>query len=1038
MSLSSPFIQRPIATTLLTIGIALAGILAYRLLPVSPLPQVDFPTISVSANLPGASPETMAATVATPLERALGRIAGITEMTSSSSLGSSQITLQFDLSRDIDGAARDVQAAINAARSLLPTGLPSNPNYRKVNPADAPIMIISLTSDTLTQGQMYDSASTILAQSLSQVDGVGQVTVGGSSLPAVRVELNPSALNAEHIATASVRSAISATNANRPKGYLDDGERHWQISANDQARKAVDYLPIIVAYHNGAAVRLTDVANVSDAVQDVRNAGLSDGQRAVLLVLRRQPGANVIATVDRVRAMLPMLQASVPRAINLQVVSDTTTSIRASLRNVEGTLLIAVALVIMVVFLFLRRWRAALIPAVAVPVSLIGTFGVMYLFGYSLDNLSLMALTIATGFVVDDAVVVLENISRHIEAGMKPVEAALQGAREVGFTVVSMSISLVAVFVPILLMGGIIGRLFREFAVTLSAAIIVSLVISLTTTPMMCARALRPESEEHPGRLSRFIERCFERLAAAYDHTLQWALAHRRLMLLSLLATVALNIYLYLIVPKGFMPQQDNGRITGNLVGDQSISFQAMQAKLSDFVAIVRADSAVDHVVAFTGGGQRNSAFFFIMLKPLAQRNATADQVIARLRRATARVPGAALYLQAAQDVRVGGRSANAQYQYTLSSDSLADLRNWEPRIRQALSALPELADVSTDQQDRGLQTSLVINRDTATQLGVNMAQLDSTLNDLFGQRQVSTIYNPLNQYHVVMEAAPAYWQDPAELKNIYVASNTGAMIPLSAIAHWNSTHTSLAVAHQGQFVATTVSFNLALGASLSAATRSVEDALRRIGVPTTIHGSFQGTAQAFQSSLANQPMLIAAALVAVYLVLGILYESLIHPLTIISTLPSAGGGAILALLLTNTDFTIIALIGVILLIGIVKKNAILMIDFAIDEQRRTGASPEQAVYRASMLRFRPILMTTMAALLGAVPLAIGHGDGAELRRPLGIAIVGGLIVSQVLTLFTTPVVYLYMEQLRAVVLRLRQRLHNRRTSGQAAGVPAL
>jgi multidrug efflux pump len=1033
---SAPFIRRPVATTLLTLGIALAGMLAFRLLPVSPLPQVDFPTISVSASLPGASPETMASTVATPLERSLGRIAGVTEMTSSSSLGSTRITLQFDLSRNIDGAARDVQAAINAARSLLPTGLPSNPTYRKANPADAPVMILSMTSDTLDQGQMYDSASTVLAQAIAQVDGVGQVDVGGSSLPAVRVELNPTALNRYGIGTAAVRAAIATTNANRPKGSLDGDTRHWQIAANDQAKKAADYRPIVVAYRKGAVVRLTDIATVTDSVQDLRNAGLADGRRAVLIQVRRQPGANVIETVDRVKAILPMLQASIPSSIDLRVASDSTTTIRASLREVERTLLISISLVILVVFLFLRRWRAAAIPAVAVPVSLIGTFGIMYLAGYSLDNLSLMALTIATGFVVDDAVVVLENVSRHIEEGISPFEAALLGAREVGFTVVSMSISLVAVFVPILLMGGIIGRLFREFAVTLSAAIMVSLVVSLTTTPMMCARVLRPHSEEKPGRLSRFVERWFARLLQRYDRTLQWALAHRRVMLAALLGTVVLNIYLYVIVPKGFMPQQDTGRIMGNLVADQSISFQAMQQKLANFVAIVQADPAVDHVVAFTGGGQRNSAFFFVVLKPIAQRKISADLIIARLRRQLAHQPGATLFLQAAQDVRVGGRGANAQYQYTLSADDLAELRAWEPRIRQALSGVPEIADVSTDQQDLGLQTTLVVDRDAATRLGVNLFQFDSTLNDLFGQRQVSTIYNPLNQYHVVMEVAPVYWQNPSELNNTYIVSNSGAEVPLSAFARWEPTNTSLAVNHQGQFVATTVSFNLTPGVSLSSASRAVESALLHIGVPISIHGSFQGTAQAFQASLANQPLLILAALAAVYLVLGVLYESLVHPLTIISTLPSAGGGAILALLLTRTDFTIMAFIGVILLIGIVKKNAILMIDFAIEEQRRTGARAEDAIHRACLLRFRPIMMTTMAALLAAVPLALGHGDGAELRQPLGISIVGGLVVSQVLTLYTTPVVYLYLERFGAWGTHLMRRLRPQAVRPVPASLP--
>ena len=1025
MNVSAPFIRRPVATTLLTVGIALAGVLSFRLLPVSPLPQVDYPTISVNANLPGASPETMASTVATPLERALGRIAGITEMTSSSSLGSTGITLQFDLSRDIDGAARDVQAAINAARSLLPTGLPSNPTYRKVNPSDAPVMILSLTSDTLDQGQMYDSASTILAQTLAQVNGVGQVGIGGSSLPAVRVELNPAALNSYGISAETVRAAIATTNANRPKGSLDGDIFHWQIMANDQANKAVDYRPIIVAYRKGAAVRLDDVATVSDSVQDLRNAGLSDAKPAVLLFIRRQPGANVIETVDRLKAILPMLRASIPAAINLEISSDSTTTIRASLRDVERTLLISITLVILVVFLFLRRWRAATIPAVAVPISLLGTFGIMYLCGYSLDNLSLMALTIATGFVVDDAVVVLENVSRHLEAGQTPLQAALQGAREVGFTVVSMSISLIAVFVPILMMGGIIGRLFREFAVTLSAAILVSLVVSLATTPMMCARVLRSESEEKPGRLSRFIERLFEIQLRFYERTLQWALRHILFMLVTFGLTVALTFYLFQKVPKGFMPQQDTGRIQGNLVADQSISFQAMKEKLTSFLEIVKADAAVDHVVAFTGGGQRNGAFFFVILKPIGVRKISADLVIARLRKNLAHQSGATLFLQAAQDVRVGGRGSNAQYQYTLSADDLTELRSWEPRIRQALSAITEIVDVSTDQQDRGLQTTLIIDRDRATQLGVSISQLDTTLNDLFGQRQVSTIYNPLNQYHVVLEVAPVYWQNPTELDNTYVTSSKGAIVPLSAFSHWAPTNTSLAVNHQGQFVATTVSFNLPPGASLSTASRAVEKALVQLGVPSTIHGSFQGTAQAFQASTANLPLLILAALVAVYLVLGILYESLIHPLTIISTLPSAGCGAFLALLITNTELTIIAFIGVILLIGIVKKNAILMIDFAISERRRTGLSAKEAIYQACVLRFRPILMTTMAALFGAVPLALGRGDGAEMRQPLGIAIIGGLIVSQVLTLYTTPVIYLCMEWLSDCVHRIKGQLRH-------------
>jgi multidrug efflux pump len=1012
MNLATPFIQRPVATTLLTVGVALAGVLAFRALPIAPLPQVDFPTISVSASLPGASPETMAATVATPLERALGRIAGVTEMTSSSSLGSTRVTLQFDLSRSIDGAARDVQAAINAARGLLPTGLPSNPTYRKANPADAPIVILSLTSDTLDRGRLFDAASTILAQSLAQIDGVGEVDVGGGALPAVRVELDPPSLNRLGVGTESIRTAITATNLNRPKGALEKDARRWQIAANDQALRAADYSPLIVSYHNGSAVRLSDVATVTDSVQDLRTMGLADGRPAVLLIVRREPGANVIATVDRVKAMLPQLQASIPQVIDLRLMSDSTTTIRASLREVERTLCIALALVIATVFVFLRRWRAALIPTVAVPVALIGTFAVMYFAGYSLDNLSLMALTVATGFVVDDAVVVLENASRHIEAGIQPFEAALRSAREVGFTVVSMSFSLVAVFVPILLMGGVVGRLLHEFAITLSTAILVSLVVSLTTTPMMCAVVLRPVSEEKPGRISLAVEGLFARLHRGYATTLAWALEHRRVTLTALLVTVAINVMLYIAVPKGFMPQQDTGRLTGSLQADQSVSFEAMRQKLVRFDQILRADPAVAHVVAFTGGSQSNTANFFVMLKPLAARGVSADQLVARLRRQLSREPGASLFLQSVQDVRVGGRSANAQYQYTLSGDVLADLRKWAPKIMQALRQLPEIVDVNTDQQDNGQQTSLVVDRERAAQLGVSMSDLDATLNDLYGQRLISTIYNPLNQYRVVMEAAPRYLQSAETLAQTYVVAAHGAVVPLSPFARWQPTNTPLAVNHEGQFVAATISFNLAPGASLSAASDRITVAVARLGVPASIHGSFQGTAQAFQASLANQPLLILAALVIVYLVLGILYESLIHPLTILSTLPSAGGGAILALMVTKVEFSIIALIGVILLIGIVKKNAILMIDFALEEQRGKGLPPARAIYEASLLRFRPILMTTMAALLGAVPLALGTGDGAELRQPLGISIVGGLIVSQLLTLYTTPIVYLYLDQL--------------------------
>jgi multidrug efflux pump len=1013
MNFSAAFIKRPVATTLLTLGIALAGLVAFQLLPVSPLPQVDFPTISVQASLPGASPETMASTVATPLERALGRIAGVTEMTSQSSLGSSRVTLQFDLNRNIDGAARDVQAAINAARKLLPSGLPSNPNYRKVNPADAPIMILALTSDTMTRGQLYDAASTILAQKLAQINGVGQVDVGGSSLPAVRVELNPHQLNQYGIALDTVRSAIAASNANRPKGALESADKRWQINANDQAKQAADYLPLIVAYKNGAAVRLQDVAEVVDSVQDLRNAGSANGKPSVLLIIRRQPGANIIETVDGIKATLPNLRASIPPAINLDVMMDRTPTIRASLREVERTLLISVSLVIMVVFLFLRSPRATLIPSVAVPVSLIGTFGVMHLAGYSLNNLSLMALTIATGFVVDDAIVVLENVSRHIEKGLTPLQAAYQGAREVSFTVLSMSLSLVAVFLPILMMGGIVGRLFHEFAVTLSVAILVSLLVSLTTTPMMCARLLLPQAQQKRGRLYQWSESAFHRLHRGYEQSLAWALKRGPLMLLLLLVTVCLNVYLYVIVPKGFFPQQDTGRLMGNIQADQSISFQAMRHKLANFVTIVQRDPAVDTVVAFTGGAQRNSGIMFVSLKPLSVRKESAEQVINRLRGKLAREPGASLFLQAVQDIRIGGRQSSAQYQYTLQADDLAELRSWEPKLRQALSRLPQLADVNTDQQDKGLQTTLSIDRPTAARLGITVSQIDAALGNAFSQRQVSTIYNPLNQYRVVMEVAPQYWQSPEALKQVYLITSSGAQVPLSAFASYAPTSTALGVHHQGQFAASTISFNLQPGVSLSDATRLIDTEMAKLGVPSTVQGGFQGAAKAFQDSLKSQPLLILTALLTVYIVLGVLYESYVHPLTILSTLPSAGVGALLALLATGTEFSIIAMIGVILLIGIVKKNAIMMIDFALEAEREQGLSPREAIYQACLLRFRPIMMTTMAAMLGAVPLALGSGDGAELRQPLGISIVGGLIVSQLLTLYTTPVVYLYLDRLR-------------------------
>jgi len=1021
VNLTEPFIRRPVATTLLTAGITLAGAVAFGLLPVAPLPQVDFPTISVQAQLPGASPEVMAATVATPLERALGRIAGVTEMTSSSSLGNARVTLQFDLNRDIDGAARDVQAAINAARSQLPTSLPRNPTYRKVNPADAPIMILALTSPTMDRGQMYDAASTILAQKISQLSGVGQVTVGGASLPAVRVELNPTTLNDYGIGLDEVRAVLAAANANRPKGSIEQGDRHWQIQADDQAKKASEYIPLIVAYRNGAAVRLSDVAEVVDSVEDLRNAGSSNGRPSVLVIINRQPNANIIETVERVRELLPLLRASIPGAINLDVVLERTSTIRASLFEVERTLLIAMALVILVVFLFLRNARATLIPAVAVPVSLVATFGVMYLAGFSLNNLSLMALTIATGFVVDDAIVVLENVSRHIERGVPPFRAALLGAREVSFTVMSMSFSLIAVFIPILLMGGVVGRLFREFAVTLSVAVLVSLAVSLTTTPMMCARLLKAPSERRPGRLFAASERVFQWMLAEYEASLAWALRHSRLMMLILAATIGLNYCLFAGVPytsftgvpKAFFPQQDTGRMVGSIQADQGISFQAMRQKLADFIEIVKSDPAVENVVGFTGGGQRNSGFMFLSLKPLKERRISADQVVARLRPRLAQEAGANLFLVPVQDIRIGGRQSGAQYQFTLQADDLAELRLWEPRVRRALVQLPELADVNTDQQEKGLQTLIVIDRPTAARLGITPRMIDQTLYNAFGQAQVSTIYSALNQYHVIMEVAPQYWQSPEALKNVYVLSPSRGQVPLSAIARYEPSTAALSVNHQGQFVASTISFNLPVGVALGEATMAINDTMARIGVPTTVHGAFQGTARAFQASLDSQPWLILAALLTVYIVLGVLYESYIHPITILSTLPSAGVGALLALMAFRTEFSIIALIGVILLIGIVKKNAIMMIDFAIEAERNEGKRPEEAIFQACLLRFRPIMMTTMAAMLGAVPLAIGFGDGAEFRRPLGISIVGGLIVSQLLTLYSTPVVYLYLDRFR-------------------------
>jgi len=1035
MNPSRIFIARPVATTLLTAGVALAGALGFYSLPVSPLPQIDFPTISVQAAYPGASPETMAATIATPLERSLGLIAGVTEMTSSSSIGKTSVTLQFDLSRDIDGAARDVQAAINASRALLPSGMPGNPTYRKVNPADAPVMILSLTSDTLTRGQMYDAASTVLAQRVAQVDGVGNVNVGGGALPGVRVEINLPALNRTGLGLEDVRAAIIATNANRPKGLVEDGDRVWQIGANDQAKQAADYIPLIVAYRNGAAVRLGDVAQVIDSQENIRNAGATNGKPSILLFVFRQPGANIIDTVERVKALLPQLRASVPAAMDLRVAMERTTTIRASLREAERSLALAVLLVILVVYLFLRDARAILIPAIAVPVSLIGTFAAMKLLGFSLNNLTLMALTVATGFVVDDAIVVLENISRHIEAGASPLRAAFRGAREVGFTVLSMSISLIAVFIPILLMGGIVGRLFREFAATLSVAVAISLVVSLSTTPMMCALLLRRHDAAAPLRAPGLLLRRWNALLGrignavlrGYTRTLDATLRHPLLTLLVLLLTVVANVWLYVIVPKGFFPQQDTGLVIGSIQADQSTSFQAMSAKLGEMMAIVQADPAVDNVNGFTGGGQTNSAQVFIILKPLSARGISTDAFINRLRPKLSRVAGATLFLQGAQDLRIGGRAGNAQYQYTLQSDELADLRAWEPRIKQILAGLPELADVNTDSQDKGLETLLLIDRASASRLGLTMTQIDAALSDAFSQRQVSTIYQPLNQYHVVEEAAPRFWQRPESLSDVMLMGPNGAQIPLSAVARWDLGNAALAVNHQGQFAADTLSFNLAPGVSLGTAAAAITRAMAVNGVPASIRGGFQGNAKAFQDSLSSEPVLILLALVTIYIVLGILYESLVHPITILSTLPSAGVGAVLALYVSHTDLTIIAFIGVILLIGIVKKNAIMMIDVAIDTERRLGLDPREAIRRACLLRLRPIMMTTLAALLGALPLALRSGDGAELRQPLGIAVVGGLVFSQLLTLYTTPVVYLSLDRLRLWLAR---------TVGHGAAVP--
>jgi len=1078
---SAPFIRRPVATFLLSAAIILAGAVAYTLLPVSSLPEVEYPVISVGAGLPGADPETMASAVATPLERQFAKIAGINEMTSSSSTGSASITMQFDLNRDVNGAARDVQAAINAARSQLPANLPNNPTYRKINPSDAPIMILALTSEILNVPQLYDACDSILAQKIAQVQGVGQTFCGGSAKPAVRIEANPNLLANTGVGLESLRAAIGTVNRNQPKGYLTDEAQRWSISTTDQLFGAAAYAPLIIATDRGplsaasastglpgsaasspssatssgvesgtvlsrsgpggagtastgdqagatvapssghGVLRIRDVARVFDGVEDIHTGGLFNGKPAILVVVFKSPGANVIQTVDNVLSMLPTLQASIPSAIKINVALDRTTTIRASVKDVTRTLVISILLVIMVVFLFLREVRSTLIPSVSVPLSLLGTFGVMYLLGYTLDNLSLMALTISTGFVVDDAIVVIENISRHLESGLTPFAAAMKGSKEIGFTVLSMSTSLIAVFIPILLMGGIVGRLFREFAVTLSVAILVSLLVSLTTTPMLSARFLRPHSEGKHGRFYILGERALASMTAEYERGLRWVLRRQGLVLTITVLTFGLNIYLYFLVPKGFFPQQDTGRIGGQIRGQQDISFGAMKQKVTEISATVQKDPGVQNVMSFVGGGGpggggSNTGNMFMFLKPDADRQRsgdTAEVILNRLRPKTSGIPGAQLYLQSQQELRIGGRNSATQYQYSLTADSLNDLNNWSPKLMAAMQKLTMLKDVATDQQQQGLRAQMIIDRDTASRLDVSPSTIDATLSDAFGQKQVSTTYRPLNQYHVVMEVDQQFQQDPDAVKKIYVKSTTGAMIPLSAVTRFEMQRIPLSVNHQSQAPATTLSFNLTPGASLSDATAAIEQARVDIGMPSTIRGGFQGTAQAFQASLSSEPYLILLALVAVYIVLGILYESFVHPLTILSTLPSAGVGAIAALLIFNVDLSVIAMIGIILLIGIVKKNAIMMIDFALVAEREHGKTPEEAIYEACLLRFRPIMMTTMAAILGGLPLALGRGTGSELRRPLGITIVGGLIVSQALTLFTTPVVYLFFDRLR-------------------------
>jgi multidrug efflux pump len=1017
MHISAPFIRRPVATALLSLAILMAGGVAFYFLPVAALPRVDFPTIYVRGNLPGASPETMASSVATPLERQFGRIAGITEMTSSSQLGSTGITLQFDLDRDINAASRDVQAAINAAAGQLPAGLPSLPIYRRINPADSPIMDLALFSDVIPRSHLYDLCDSILGQKLAQVDGVGQVNISGGAKPAVRVDVNPNALAHYGIGLEDVRTVLRTANANTPKGNVEDPRNRWVLFATDQLLKPEQYVSLIVAYRNGAPVRLSDIARVTEGIEDIRNSGYANGKPSVNISISRQPGANIIKTVDNIKAVLPELRATIPPAATLDITSDRTITIRASVHDIEFTLMLTVGLVVMVIFLFLRNAWATVIPSISVPLSIVGTFGVMYLLHYSIDNLSLMALAICTGFVVDDAIVVIENITRYLEAGDAPLEAALKGSREIGFTVLSMSISLIAVFIPILMMGGVVGRLFREFAVTLSVAIAVSLCVSLTTTPMMCAKFLKSEHERVHGNVYKASERVFQWSLENYASGLRWVLRHQALMLVVTLATICFSAYLYVVIPKGFFPQQDTGRMSGSILGAQDLSFPSMQQKLKQYTDIVMSDSAVASMSANTGGGAENTGRMNVDLKPISERKVTVDQVIARLRRKLAVVPGATLFFRANQDITVGGRFSNSQYQYTLESENLPDLQQWAPRVEARLRQLPSLRDVNSDQQTRGLQATLVIDRDTASRLGIAPQAIDNTLYDAFGQRQVSTIFTQLNQYHVVMEVDAEFRDSTDAIQQLFVRSSNGTQVPLSAFTHFEMKTTSLAVNHQGQFPAVTISFNLGEGVALGDAVKDIEAAVLQLGVPSDIRPTFAGTAQAFQSSLASQPWLILAALVTVYIVLGMLYESYIHPVTILSTLPSAGVGALLALLAFHIELTVIALIGIILLIGIVKKNAIMMIDFAV-EAERSGKTPEESIYQACLLRFRPIMMTTMAALFGGLPLALAAGTGAELRRPLGISIVGGLMVSQVLTLYTTPVIYLYMDRLQLMVAK--------------------